>query len=269
VCSAPTTTVYVHQHVDNIQINQIQNPPPQYDCFYQGQTWDFEAIAYSGNPPVDISNTRRALTWSSNNAGVVTTAPYAPQEPHRAQPDSDDRRVPRHHAAFASVSGTTSAPYPLHDLPGQSHLSTDREPGAARKLDHVDNGASIPINATVIDTLYNIAPAITSRWRNRPSPGARPILKLRPSAPPPTPRQATTLLPATISAGLLSPLPARRRVAILEFHPVSPFTPAKVPCQMGRRDMPRDPGGRNFHVRCSNLHGMGRNHRLPEPAGMR
>jgi hypothetical protein len=55
-CVQRPTTVYVHQHVDNIQIFQTENPPPQYDCFYQGQTWDFEAIAYSGNPPVDISN---------------------------------------------------------------------------------------------------------------------------------------------------------------------------------------------------------------------
>jgi hypothetical protein len=69
------TTVYIHQHVDNIQIIQTEQPPPPYDCFYQGQTWDFEAIAYNGNPPVDISNSVGPITWSSTNAGVVTTAP--------------------------------------------------------------------------------------------------------------------------------------------------------------------------------------------------
>jgi hypothetical protein len=36
--SSPTTTVYVHQHVDSIQITQAQSQPPQYDCFSQGQT---------------------------------------------------------------------------------------------------------------------------------------------------------------------------------------------------------------------------------------
>src|ERR1039458_9692993 len=37
VRSTPTT-VYVHQHIDSIQITQAETQPPQYDCFSQGQT---------------------------------------------------------------------------------------------------------------------------------------------------------------------------------------------------------------------------------------
>ncbi len=51
--SSPTTTVYVHQHIDSIRITQAETQPPQYDCFSQGQTWQFQGMAFSNN--VDIT----------------------------------------------------------------------------------------------------------------------------------------------------------------------------------------------------------------------
>jgi hypothetical protein len=151
------TTIYIHQHVDNIQINQIQNPPPQYDCFYQGQTWDFEAIAYSGNPPVDISNSVGPVTWSSTNAGVVTTAPNL-QNPTALNQIQTTAASPGITQIFASVSGTTSAAYPYTTCLVKAIYLQVASQGQQGNSIIVDNGASIPINATVIDTLYNIAP---------------------------------------------------------------------------------------------------------------
>ena len=43
VSSAPTT-VYVHQHIDSIQVSRLDpQGPPLYDCFSQGQTWGYQA----------------------------------------------------------------------------------------------------------------------------------------------------------------------------------------------------------------------------------
>jgi len=154
-----TTTVYVHQHVDNIQIFQTENPPPQYDCFYQGQTWDFEGIAYSGNPPVDISSTVGPLTWSSNNAGVLTTAPYAPPgEPTALNQIQTTAASPGITQLFASVSGTTSAPYPFTTCLVKAIYLQIASQGQQGNSITVDNGGSIPVNAAAIDTLYGVAP---------------------------------------------------------------------------------------------------------------
>src|SRR6202051_627997 len=74
--SSPPTTVYVHQHVDSIQITQAETQPPPTACFSQGQTWQFQGIAYSNN--VDITNTVGPMSWSSGNGDAVTGIPFVP-----------------------------------------------------------------------------------------------------------------------------------------------------------------------------------------------
>ena len=66
------TKVYVHQHIDSIQVSQLrpQGPPP-HDCFSQGETWDYQATAYDINQH-DITDAVGPLTWSTSNAGVLT-----------------------------------------------------------------------------------------------------------------------------------------------------------------------------------------------------
>ena len=41
---SPTTTVYVHPHIDSITIKNAETQPPLYDCFSQGQTWNYAAL---------------------------------------------------------------------------------------------------------------------------------------------------------------------------------------------------------------------------------
>src|SRR5271163_144449 len=72
--SSAVTTVYVHQHIDSIQVSRLDpQGPPQYECFSQGQNWTYEATAYSNN--VDITNTVGPITWTFTNSGVVTVTP--------------------------------------------------------------------------------------------------------------------------------------------------------------------------------------------------
>ena len=55
--SSPPTTVYVHQHIDHIDISQIGTPINS--CFSQDETWTYEASVFAniGSKLVDITPT--------------------------------------------------------------------------------------------------------------------------------------------------------------------------------------------------------------------
>jgi hypothetical protein len=150
--SAPTY-VYVHQHIESIQITQAETQPPQYQCFSQGQTWQFQGIAYSNG--VDITNSVGPMNWSSTNAGVVTTSTTVPTlQLNQVQVTA---AVPGITQIFASVSGTTSAPYPYTTCLIQSIRLQIASQGQAGNSVTIDNGGTVVITATAVDTLYGIA----------------------------------------------------------------------------------------------------------------
>ena len=157
--SSPPTTVYVHQHIDSIQISRLSTVPNQapypYDCFYQGKAWLFQATAYSNN--VDITNTVGPMSWSSSNSGVVTAIPFVPPtQPNVLNQAETTAKSPGITNLFASVSGTTSGPFPYTSCLVQAiHLQIGGQTGNSIS---VNNGGSVPITATAIDTLFGIAP---------------------------------------------------------------------------------------------------------------
>src|SRR3981189_2922224 len=161
--SSPPTTVYVHQHVDSILITQAQTQPPQYACFSQGQTWQFQGTAFSNN--VDITNTVGPMNWSSSNGGVVTAIPFVPpDQPNVLNQAKTTAKSPGITNLFASVSGTTSSPFPYTPCLVQAiHLQIGGQSQAVNSST-VNNGGSVPIRAIVFDTLHLIAnsPALTS-----------------------------------------------------------------------------------------------------------
>jgi hypothetical protein len=158
--SSPPTTVYVHQHIDSIQIKSAETQPPQYECFSQGQTWQFQGIAYSNN--VDITNTVGPMSWSSSNAGVVTPLPYVPpNQPNVLNQVQTTAKAPGITQLFASVSGpsgmTTSNPYPYTTCLIQAIYLQIGSQGQAGNSITVDNGGSVPITAIAVDTLCGVA----------------------------------------------------------------------------------------------------------------
>jgi hypothetical protein len=71
--SSPTTTVFVHQHVDKITASLLvlpNQPPPTNPCFSVGQTSNYQATAYSNG--VDITSTVGVFTWQTLVANVAT-----------------------------------------------------------------------------------------------------------------------------------------------------------------------------------------------------
>jgi hypothetical protein len=154
--SSPPTTVYVHQHVDTIQIRNAETQPPLYDCFSQGQTWYYSAVAYSHN--VDITSTVGPMAWSSSNPSVVTPTPIqtgTTQNP--VYQVETTAKTPGITQLFASVSGTTSNPFPYTTcLIRAIYLQIGGQSQAGNTIT-VNNGGSVDIKAIAIDTLYNIA----------------------------------------------------------------------------------------------------------------
>ncbi|MGA9904037.1 MAG: hypothetical protein WBQ39_19010, partial [Terriglobales bacterium] len=156
--SSPSTYVYVHQHIDSIQIVNAVGQPPQYVCFSQGQTWQYAGIAYSGNPPVDISNTVGPINWSSTIAGVVTTTLYVPPNQTTVMNQVQTTAAsPGITQIFASVSGTTSAPFPYTTCLVKAIYLQIAAQGQTGNSITVDTGTAVSVTATAVDTLYGIA----------------------------------------------------------------------------------------------------------------
>ena len=149
--SSPPTTVFVHQHIDSIQVSRLDpQGPPLYDCFSQGQTWGYQGIAYSNN--VDITNSVGPMSWSSSNTGVLSTDTTLPTLlPNQVQVTA---KAPGITQLFATASGTTSIPYPYTTCLIQSIRLQIGGQGAAGNSITVNNGGSVPITATAVDTLY-------------------------------------------------------------------------------------------------------------------
>jgi hypothetical protein len=159
--SSPVTTVYVHQHIDSIQIAILPTPPPlpapqqHYDCFTQGQPWLFQAVAYSGNPPVDITNSVGPFTWSSSNSVVVSPGTAVPGIlPNQIETTA---RTPGITQLFASVAGTTSSPYPYTTCLVKAIYLQIGGQGSAGNSITVNNGGSVPVTASAVDTLIGVA----------------------------------------------------------------------------------------------------------------
>ena len=151
---SPPTTVYVHQHVDSIQISRLdpQGPPPFPECFSQGQTWDYGATAYSNK--VDITTSVGPINWSFNNTGVVTIANPPSLLPNQVEATAKSPGIAQ---ILASVSGTTSAPYLYTTCLIQAiYLQIGGQSQAGNSVT-VNNGSSVPVTAIAVDTLCGIA----------------------------------------------------------------------------------------------------------------
>ncbi len=158
--SSAQTTVYVHQHIDSIQISRLdpQGPPP-YDCFSQGQTWDYQANAYSdiGGSNVDITDTVGPMSWSSSNTVVTTFSTNATVPTLQPNQVRTTAKVPGITQLFATASGTTSSPYPYTTCLIQAiHLQIGGQAQGGNSIT-LNNGGGVSITATAVDTLYHIA----------------------------------------------------------------------------------------------------------------
>ena len=87
--SSPPTTVYVHQHVDSVVVEpQAGQPPPSASCFSKGQTFNYQATAYSRQggpaPGLDITASVGPFSWQAVSAPQAKSAKPKPETPRIA-----------------------------------------------------------------------------------------------------------------------------------------------------------------------------------------
>jgi hypothetical protein len=170
--SSATTRVYVHLHIDSLQVSNLQVTPTSTSCYQagpccsQGQTWLYQALAY--NNGVDITSTIGQPTWLSTNSGVLTTAPYLPPD----QPTVfNDVQITGGSSGitqlYAQTSGTTSNSLPITTCLVQ--YVRVRAQGLTGNSITVNSGTSVPIQATAVDTLgYTLTKAPLTWSTNNP-----------------------------------------------------------------------------------------------------
>lgn len=117
--SSPTTTVFVHQHVDKITASLLvlpNQPPPTNPCFSVGQTSNYQATAYSNG--VDITSTVGVFTWQTLVANVATlTAADSLLLPGQVEVTA---KTPGLTPLFATIGNVNSVPIYFTTCPVQS-----------------------------------------------------------------------------------------------------------------------------------------------------
>jgi hypothetical protein len=151
--SSPPTTVYVHYHIDNIQISQAESIAPQFDCFSQGQTWQFQGVAHDSNKN-DITNTVGPMIWEFSNSGVLSPDTTGTSLlPNQVEVTAKSPGITR---IFANVGATTSTPYTFTTCLVQYIRLQINGQGQSGNSIAVSNGGGVTVTATAVDSLNNI-----------------------------------------------------------------------------------------------------------------
>lgn len=144
VSSAPTT-IYVHQHIQNIQISPVGIPADK--CFSQGTIFDFQATAFSAND-VDITNTVGPFSWSATPTNVVTVNVLKDLPNNQVQITALNPGITQ---LFAVAAGTTSVPLSYTTCLVKS-IKLQVQGGSGNSTS-INAGGTKTILATVVDTL--------------------------------------------------------------------------------------------------------------------
>ena len=142
--SSPPTKIYVHQHIQSIQVTPVGDPTDP--CFSQGVTWDYQAKAYGANQ-ADITNSVGPINWSSTTANVLTIS-TADLPNNQVKVTA---KTPGITQIFASAAGTVSSPWNYTACLVKSvHLQVQ---GSSDNTIALNAGGAKTVVATAFDTL--------------------------------------------------------------------------------------------------------------------
>jgi trimeric autotransporter adhesin len=169
--SSPATTVYVHQHIDSVAIvvQPGQASPQSSSCFSKGQSYNYQATAYSRQgqpaPGLDITATVGPFTWQATNANVATIAASNPGSPvNGLLPGTATitANVPGTTPIIVTTDGVSSTPFNFNTCLVQS-ITLAPENGGGNQVS-VASSSSTNIVATVTDTLNNVINGSFLSW---------------------------------------------------------------------------------------------------------
>jgi trimeric autotransporter adhesin len=160
--TSPPTTVYVHQHIENIAITPVN--PPSTPCYSQNQTQIYQAVAFGlgSDPtkPLDITNTVGPLTWTQGSGTVaklnstLTTLLFNQVQANASQPGLT--------TLTASAAGVSSPSLVFETCPVQQiTLQVEGGPGPTFSL---AKGGAKTITPTVVDTQGVTLTGVTLTW---------------------------------------------------------------------------------------------------------
>ena len=158
--SSPPTTVYVHQHIDHIDLGPIDTPTTS--CFSQEQTLTYQASVFAnvGGNLVDISPTVGPLTWNTGNTGVATvTTNGVDLLPNQVRATAVNPGLTQ---ISTSVSGVNSNAISFRTCFVRSIVLTVQNEGTTSLT--LAAGTSKTIEATVQDELGNILTKPPLTW---------------------------------------------------------------------------------------------------------
>lgn len=162
--SSPPTTVYVHQHIDNIVISPVPDQtPPSGPCFSKGQSFNYQANALSRG--LDITATAGPFTWQSVNTDVTTLEIPTESAPVTGLAIGQVKvtaHTPGITSLVASTSNVTSQPLDFTTCAVQSIALAVT--GSASNSINVTAGSGRTVTATVLDTLGNTITGVPLTW---------------------------------------------------------------------------------------------------------
>jgi len=162
--SSPPTTVYVHQHIDNIVVSPVPGQtPPAGNCFSKGQIFDYLATALSRG--LDITASVGPFAWQSVNTTVATLAVPTNSTPVPGLVVGQVQvvaNVPGKTSLFVSNGNATSLPLDFITCPVQSIALAVTE--GASNIVNVTSGSAKTVTATVLDTQGNTITGVPLTW---------------------------------------------------------------------------------------------------------
>ena len=168
--SSPPTTVYVHQHIDKIVLSPVPGQtPPTGPCFSKGQTFNYQATAFSRG--LDITSSVGNFTWQSINTNVASAAGATASSPVSGLVTGQARvtaSTPGTTSLFVSATNVTSQPLDFTTCAVQSIALAVT--GSTSNNVNVTSGTGKTVTATVTDIQGNTITGVPLTWSSS-SPG--------------------------------------------------------------------------------------------------
>ena len=157
--TSPPTTVYVHQHIDHVEISPVI--PPPLPCFSKGTTYLFQARAFSSSG-TDISATVGQFSWTSMNSNVMSVASHATLPNLLLNQGQTSAANPGTTSFYATIGNANSVPSTFETCRVQSiQMAVNGGLGDSFTL---NSGGSATVTATVVDSSGTTITGVPLTW---------------------------------------------------------------------------------------------------------
>lgn len=169
---SPPVTVYVHEHVTSVSIQQLPGQPPTLSstCFSRGapagpEKTLYEAFAFSGT--TDVTAAVGPFTWQSSAPAVATSPAVTLSTPPITAPLNQEiaqANMPGSTFIFASAGGVNSQPLPFTTCPVQTiNIFAQGFPTSQTSF-VIGSGATMTLNAVVTDSAGENVTGVPLTW---------------------------------------------------------------------------------------------------------